>query len=258
VAAPNSEQRRKDAGYAWRSTDTCLQTLDLSAHSFVMATEVITEPDQTSDPQRKPWEDWFESIAAVTLGLAMLGSAWSGYQSSLWGSIQSFRIAEALATGRKAAERTVYANQLRGIDIILFERYVSALSQNNKQLADFLLQRFRPEFRPAFEAWLASGGPENPAAPATPFVMREYSLAPEKEAQQLRQQEDRKFAEARKANQLSDTYLLYTVLYSMVLFLSGITAAFERRKLRTGVLALSLITMATTSIALAFLPLAAE
>jgi hypothetical protein len=204
------------------------------------------------------WGGWFEVIAAVLLGFATLASAWSGYQSSLWGGIQDFRIAEAHISGREGGEKAVFANQLRGIDVVLFERYVSALSENNQQLAQFLFQRFRPEFKVAAEAWLATKPLKNSSAPRTPFVMKEYSLAAEKEAQKLRQNEEKKFAEARKANEISDKYLLLTVLFSVVLFLGGITAAFETRPVRFSLIALSAIMLMVAATAMAFLPLAAE
>jgi len=50
--------------------------------------------------------------------------------------------------------------------------------------------------------------------------------------QQARQEEATKFNEARNANETSDTYLLLTVLFSVALFLGGITAAFKRRKIK--------------------------
>ena len=88
--------------------------------------------------------------------------------------------------------------------------------------------------------------------------MKEYSLAVEKEMEQARQEEATRFTEARKANEISDTYLLLTVLFSVALFLGGITAAFKRRRIRTIVLALSVITVTAAAIFLAFLPLAKE
>ncbi len=169
----------------------------------------------------------------MILGLATLGSAWSAYQSGLWNGIQIFRLAESIAAGRRAGEKFVHA-------------------------ADFLFQRFRPEFKVATEAWLKTRPLKNPSAPSSPFIMKEYSLAVEKEMEQARQEEATRFTEARKANEISDTYLLLTVLFSVALFLGGITAAFKRRKIRAVVLALSVITVTAAAIFLAFLPLAKE
>jgi hypothetical protein len=203
-------------------------------------------------------DSWLELIVAVVLGLATLGSAWSAYESVRWQGIQTFRLAESIAAGRRAAEKLVHANQVRGADLILLEAYLRALAENNSRLADFLFQRFRPEFKVATEAWLKTQPLKNPSAPPSPFVMKEYSLAVEKELHQARQEEAAKFTEARKANAVSDTYLLLTVLFSVALFLGGIAAAFKRRKIRGTVLALSFITMTSGAICLALLPLATE
>jgi hypothetical protein len=108
------------------------------------------------------------------------------------------------------------------------------------------------------EAWLATQPLKNPSAPPTPFTMDAYSLAVAKEAQQLHEDETKKFAGAREANEISDTYLLLTVLYGIVLFLGGIAAAFERQRLRVVILALAAVTITVATVAMAFLPLALE
>jgi hypothetical protein len=223
-----------------------------------MTTEEFAQKHESSGAAVYPWESWFELIVAVILGLATLGSAWSAYQSGLWNGIQTFRLAESTAAGRRAGEKFVFANQLRGVDLVLFEAYLRALTENNQRLAEFLFQRFRPEFKVATEAWLKTRPLKNPSAPSSPFVMKEYSLAVDKEMQQSRQEEATKFTEARKANTNSDYYLLLTVLFSVALFLGGITAAFKRPRIRGIVLVLSVMTITAAAIFLAFLPLAKE
>jgi uncharacterized membrane protein len=110
----------------------------------------------------------------------------------------------------------------------------------------------------AAEAWLATNPLKNPSAPPGPFIMKEYSLEVEKEVRQLRQEEEKKLAEAKKASEISHTYLLMTVLFSMVLFLGGIAAAFEKKRIRVVVLALGVLLLTAAAITLAFLPLANE
>jgi hypothetical protein len=83
-------------------------------------------------------------------------------------------------------------------------------------------------------------------------------LAVEKEMQQARQEKTTKFTQARKANETSDTSLLLTVLFSVALFLGGITAAFKTRRIRGIVLVLSVMTITAAAIFLAFLPMAKE
>lgn len=224
-----------------------------------MSTMPEAEQNETAPRQEgDSWGGWFEVIAAALLGVATLASAWSGYQSSLWGGIQTFRLAEAEAIGRKAGGKAIYATQLRAIDAVLFERYASAVSEKNNHLAEFLFKRFRPEMKVAVEAWLALKPLKNPSAPLTPFTMAEYSVAVEKDAQKLQEEEGKKFVEARRANEISDRYLLLTVLYGIVLFLGGIAAAFERQRMRVVIIVLAVVTLTVATIAMAFLPLAQE
>ena len=224
----------------------------------MMAMQETARKEDAPRQQGDPWGGWFEILAAALLGLATLASAWSAYQSSLWGGIQTFRIAEANMAGRQAAGKDMYTNQLRGIDAMLFERYASAISEKNDQLTEFLSRRFRPEMKVAMEAWLATKPLQNPAAPLTPFTMTEYSLAAAKEAQQLHAEENKKFDEARGANEISDTYLQLTVLYGIVLFLGGIVAAFERQRLRIVILVLAAVILTGATVAMVSLPLALE
>ena len=223
-----------------------------------MAAIEVRQKNEGSGAKRHSWGGGFETVAALILGLATLGSAWSAYQSSLWGGIQNFRVADAHAAGRRAEEKAIYANEFRKIDAVLFERYLSALSEKDQRMANFLFDRFRPEFKVAAEAWLATNPLKNPSAPPGPFIMKEYSLEVEKEARQLRQEEEKKLAEAKKASEISHTYLLMTVLFSMVLFLGGIAAAFEKKRIRVVVLALGVLVLTAAAITLAFLPLANE
>jgi hypothetical protein len=109
----------------------------------------------------------------------------------------------------------------------------------------------------ATEAWLATRPQENPAAPPTPFAMPEHALAADKDATQWRAEEAQVLAGARAANAIADTYRLLTVLYSLVLFLSGIATAFQQRRMKMVVLALAVMVMIVTGARMAFLPLVA-
>ena len=62
--------------------------------------------------------------------------------SGLW---EASRLSPCWVTcAGKRRRKCLYAKQLRLIDVVSFERYVSAVSENNRQLSDFLVQRFRP------------------------------------------------------------------------------------------------------------------
>ena len=79
-------------------------------------------------------------------------------------------------------------------------------------MANFYRERFRAEFAPAFEAWLALDPANNPDAPDTPFGMPEYELSRAEDADRLEREAEAAFAEGRAANQQSDDYILNAVI----------------------------------------------
>lgn len=48
------------------------------------------------------------------------------------------------------------ANRQGQIDVALFTQWVDAYARHETELGDFYRKRFRPEFQPAFQAWVAT------------------------------------------------------------------------------------------------------
>ena len=71
------------------------------------------------------------------------------------------------------------------VDIAMFFQWANATAADDRELADFYTERFRAEFRPAFDAWLATDPLTNPSAPPTPFATDQYQLAARTEAERL-------------------------------------------------------------------------
>jgi hypothetical protein len=99
-------------------------------------------------------------------------------------------------------------------------------------LLDFYEGRFRDEFNPAFEAWIATDPQNNRDAPSQPFLMEEYQVASKQEAIKLEEQASALFAEGERANQTSDDYAFSTVLLATVLFFAGIATRFDWQPIR--------------------------
>jgi hypothetical protein len=200
-----------------------------------------------------------ELVFTMILALAAVGTAWAGFQSAKWSGVQANSYAEASAARIESSRLSTEASQVRTVDVITFTEWLNAL--NAEILADpsvrpdqgyeptpgtvsgFLYERFRDEFRPAVEAWVALRPLVNPDAPKTPFQMAEYQLASEAEAGQLLDRAERRAADARAANQRSDNYVLLSVMFALVLFfvaLGGKARAWRSRGLLLG---LSLVTL---------------
>ena len=94
------------------------------------------------------------------------------------------------------------------------------------------MERFRDEFRPAFDAWMATRPFTNPDAPPTPFAMDEYQVASRDEAARLDASAEASAAEVRLDIQRSSNYVLTVVLYAVVLFFAGMSTRLRNRRLR--------------------------
>lgn len=203
-------------------------------------------------------ERWLEVGIAVVLSLATLASAWSAYQSSLWGGVQTFRLADRNSISRKAAQYASVALQQRGFDASMFIEYSAAVARDEKRLAQFLYERFRPPARKAVDAWLRTKPLVNPAAPPHPFVMAEYVQAEADTAQRLAEEAEKHMAAAEKANRTSDNYILFTVLFSMVLFFGGMAGTFRSQRLQLMLGGVATILFIATLIALTQMPICRE
>jgi hypothetical protein len=156
------------------------------------------------------------SIAAVLTALCGYQSGrWSGHQTYLYNDANASRIASGEATGR--------SNALMMIDVISFLDYINALDAGDTRKADFLYPRFRPEMRAALGAWLATKPLRNAKAPATPFIMRQYTLQTNAEAKRYEEKANADFEAAQRANQIADDFLLATVIFAGVSFMAGVS-----------------------------------
>jgi hypothetical protein len=182
--------------------------------------------------KRKPG---FELACAIVLALATTASAWCAYQSKLWGGVQ-----------------------LRAFDAAMFIAYMQARIERNKDMEAFLAQRFRPEMKPAVEAWLRLDPLNNPAAPPSPFRMAEYAQAETVEAARQAELATKAMAATGEARRNSDDYVLLTVVFASVLFFGGIARAFDSRRLRIVLAALAVLLFLGTVVALTTMPICHE
>ena len=110
-----------------------------------------------------------EFAATILLAFTSVMTSWSGYQASLWSGIQATNYDQANALRVESARESTAAGQLIGLDVALFMAWANAAGSNNDRMEQFYSKRFRPEFRRAFDGWLATEPLTNPQAPATPF-----------------------------------------------------------------------------------------
>jgi hypothetical protein len=180
-------------------------------------------------------------------------------QPCFWGrcaGLQTISFSQAGALRTESMRASTSAGQLVQLDVGMFTKWVEAWADGNEELATFFQERFRDEFAPAFEAWIALDPANNPGAPDSPFGMPEYKLSLLEEAEWLELEAEAKFAEGREANQQSDDYILNAVILASVLFLSGIATRFDWLPVRVAIVVASLALLALGLYNLAIYPVA--
>ena len=168
----------------------------------------------------------------MLLALATVATAWSGYQASRWNGEQAKAFSRANAARIESTRASSLADAQTQIDVATFTQWVDAYAQHQTRLADFYFKRFRPEFKPAVDAWIATKPQQNPNAPLTPFAMPQYQLAARAEATQLEAKADASAAEAASDVQRATDYVLGVVLFAATLFFAGMSAKLRTRRLR--------------------------
>ncbi|MFO0383000.1 MAG: hypothetical protein ACK506_14960 [Pirellula sp.] len=201
---------------------------------------------------------WVDITSAVVLSLATMSSAWCAYQSTLWGGVQTFRLAAANKTGREISTANLAALQNRAFDASMGVSWMQARHDGNDRQEKFLFDRFRPEMKKAVEAWLKTDPFNNPAAPLGPLKMAEYVQPELIDVKRFEEFYAQEYDGAIQANQTSDTYLLHTVLFASVLFFGGIAGTLDSRRLRASILVLALALFALTTAFLASMPICME
>jgi len=191
-----------------------------------------------TDAQRR---DWVEVGATVLLAFAAVATAWSSYQATRWNGEQAKASSSVNKTRILAARSAGLANAQQQVDVATFIQWVDAYAHDEAKLVRFYRQRFRPEFTPAFNAWIATRPIKTKGAPPTPFAMPQYRLAAREEAARLDQTEEKLAAEVRRDIQRSTNYVLGVVLFAVALFFAGMSTKLTAPGLRTTMLVVGCI-----------------
>ncbi len=184
------------------------------------------------------FERRFEVAATVLLAAAAVATAWAAYQSARWHGEQARAQSASIAARVESARAAEEADNQTQIDVALFTEWVDAYARAETELATFYRRRFRPEFQPAFDAWVATRPRVNRSAPLSPFAMPEYELAAADNAARLEAQAAAFSASVGRYIQRADNYSLTVVLFAAALFFAGISTRLVSRTQRAVVLGL--------------------
>jgi hypothetical protein len=187
----------------------------------------VADPNPSEAKRR-----WFEPASAILMALTTLSTAWCSYQSSKWNGQSGGFATEAGRLNQKAALLHLEGNQVIGIQAKMFTEFINARATGNDKLAQFYSDRFPPELRKAYDAWLAEKPFENPNADPHPFVPKLYEARFVQDARLANADAGRNDAEAKRTGSIAAHYLSNTVLLAAVLFFAGTSAKFDQRHVR--------------------------
>ena len=185
-------------------------------------------------------------VATVLLALATVATAWSGYQASRWSGEATKATMRGTAARLESTRASNLANAQAQVDVAVFTQWVDAYARGETRLRDFYFKRFRKEFKPAVNAWLATKPVQNPTAPLTPFAMPQYRSAARDEAERLEAQADEWAATGRRNIQRSTNYVLGVVLFAAALFFAGMSTKLPSRRLRVAMLSMGAVVFVAT------------
>ncbi len=176
---------------------------------------------------------WIAVISSVLLLSATVSTAFCVFQATLWSGHQAISYGQASAYRIESVRFSNIAVAQMQVDVALFVDWISAVSNNNTILADFLEARFREEFRPAFYAWLRKAESTVGRVPlGTPFELPEYKLESVGQSDIYLKKAEEAFAEGTRANEINDKYISSTVSFAIVLFLTGIEPRWQKAKVK--------------------------
>jgi hypothetical protein len=163
-----------------------------------------------------------EIAATILLALSAIGTSWAGYQASLWNGNETEYTNAAMTMRTRATRATTGGSLMRIVDVSLFTSWLEAYARRDTLLAIALRERFRREFKPAFEAWLETNPGKSTNAPRTPFGMPEYHIAAFDSAAHFDRAADSLLSAALRANRQGDRLVLYAVLFATAMVFGGI------------------------------------
>jgi hypothetical protein len=187
---------------------------------------------------------------ALLLSLVTIAAAWSGYAAAKWGTESRLELAQAATLRNLATRADLSALSTRNFDSSTFNAWFTAFTLDDPQKQAIAERRFRPEFKVAFDAWMATDPFRNPRAPPGPTYMPQYRLADQAKADTLDREAVAASAAGNHAGEVGDDYIRITVFLAAVLFLVGIGSTFKLHTIRYALISIGslLLILATVLI----------
>jgi len=206
-----------------------------------LSSEVSKHAEHSGEERR----DWMVAVAeAVLLAIVAVMAAWSGYASAKWATDSRLELAKSSAARTLASNSELAAMTQRNFDSSTFTVWFVADVAGNARQERIAERRFTPNFRRAFNAWMATD----------PAYMPQYKQPDLTLAAVLNHRATVLYAKGATAGTNSDEYVRLTVYLATVLFLVAISTHFRIRAVRIGLVTLGGVVLILSVVQLTTLP----
>ncbi|MCX6364537.1 MAG: hypothetical protein NTW58_10295 [Actinobacteria bacterium] len=191
--------------------------------------------EPAADRPSKRRIETIEILEAVLLAIVAIVTALSGYQAARWDGESAKEYATSSRLRTEAQSTALTANQTLIYNAGNFTAWLQAYDAGDKSLQDLLERRFTPEYKVAFDAWVAIDGMNDPSAPPGPRYMEEYEDPLTEKAAEQNKEASHAFDLGVDYRATGEHYVRITVVLAAVLFLIAIGQRFKVRGVRYSV-----------------------
>ena len=174
---------------------------------------------------------------AALLALVTIAAAWAGYAAARWDTASRVDIAASLTLRSLANRADLSALTTRNFDSSTFAAWFTAYTLNSPRQEAIAERRFRPAFRVAFNAWLATNPLHNPQAPPGPTYMPQYTLPAQARPTRWTTRPPPSSTAGNHDGMVADDYIRITIFLAAVLFLVGISSTLKLPGIRYALIA---------------------
>lgn len=206
-----------------------------------------------------------EIVTAVVLGLATVGAAFAAYQASLCDGNTLDRYNEGIAKITESSAKQLEAAQSYTFDMITWmewqSRKISADKQDGPQakidgeIAQEIEDDFMEERLKQALIW-SDNETVKQKKYVHPTESPDYAMDLFADTFALQDESKKAIEQAKRANDLGDQFTLTTVLFTIVMFFSGIATVFKRDAVKMTMLVLATLLLVATAAKLFMLPMA--
>jgi len=188
--------------------------------------------EQAADRPSRRRIETIEILEAILLAIVAIVTALSGYQAARWDGESAREYATSSRLRTESTEEHLTSNEMLLYNAGNLTAWLQAYDAGDQSLQDLLERRFTPEYREAFDAWVAIDGMNDPGAPPGPRYMPEYEDLLAEEATELGEEASHAFDLGVEFRETGEKYVRITVLLAAVLFLIAIGQRFKVRGVR--------------------------